>query len=38
MFQALPCSSSEGLRRPPEDEQGNARKKVEDFNKCIIYK
>jgi len=28
MFRALPCSSSGGLqlrRRPPEDEQGNAR-------------
>ena len=24
-------------RRPPEDEQGNARN-VEDFNKCIICK
>ena len=24
-------------RRPPEDEQSNARN-VEDFNKCIIYK
>jgi hypothetical protein len=25
-------------RRPPEDEQGNARNMVEDFNKYIICK
>ena len=25
-------------RRPPDDEQGNALKHVEDFNKCIICK
>ena len=25
-------------RRPPEDEQGNCSKHVEDFNKCIIRK
>jgi len=25
-------------RRPPEDEQSNAYKHVEDFNKCIICK
>jgi hypothetical protein len=25
MFRTLLCSSSEGLRRPPEDEQGNPR-------------
>jgi len=25
-------------RRPPEDEQGDGLKHVEDFNKCIICK